>query len=260
MKITDFGISRATNSVPLTQTGAIMGTAFYLSPEQASGQPVTPASDIYSLGIVAYECLTGRRPFAGDTPVARRSRAGERRAAGLPATTYRPDVAPRDADARQGSPADRPASAGGTRPRAALETCAQQLRPARRRPRRTPCCRDDRRPATAATDGAPAARHQRRVPHWRALRRRAARCSPSSWRSCCAVALTLAAAPALRRRHPRAPSSTTTARARRGRAPRTTSARRRPRRRAALRGLGLTGRTRRVAASRGNARRYRDGR
>jgi serine/threonine-protein kinase len=69
VKITDFGIARATNSVPLTQTGAIMGTAYYISPEQASGQSVTPSSDVYSLGIVAYECLTGRRPFAGDTPV-----------------------------------------------------------------------------------------------------------------------------------------------------------------------------------------------
>ena len=69
VKITDFGIARATNSVPLTQTGAIMGTAYYISPEQASGGSVTPASDLYSLGIVAYECLSGRRPFAGDTPV-----------------------------------------------------------------------------------------------------------------------------------------------------------------------------------------------
>ena len=69
VKITDFGIARATNSVPLTQTGAIMGTAHYISPEQASGAAVTPASDIYSLGVVAYECLTGTRPFGGDTPV-----------------------------------------------------------------------------------------------------------------------------------------------------------------------------------------------
>jgi serine/threonine protein kinase len=69
VKVTDFGIARAANAVPLTQTGAIMGTAFYISPEQASGRPVTPASDIYSLGIVAYESLTGRRPFDGDTPV-----------------------------------------------------------------------------------------------------------------------------------------------------------------------------------------------
>jgi serine/threonine-protein kinase len=69
VKVTDFGISRASNSVPLTQTGAIMGTAFYISPEQASGRSVTPASDLYSLGVVAYECLSGRRPFGGDTPV-----------------------------------------------------------------------------------------------------------------------------------------------------------------------------------------------
>ena len=69
VKVTDFGIARATNAVPLTRTGAIMGTAYYISPEQASGRPVTPASDVYSLGIVAYECLTGGRPFDGDTPV-----------------------------------------------------------------------------------------------------------------------------------------------------------------------------------------------
>ncbi|HEX6919464.1 MAG TPA: protein kinase [Actinomycetes bacterium] len=69
VKITDFGIARAANSVPLTQTGAIMGTAYYISPEQASGGSVTPASDIYSLGVVAYECLSGQRPFRGDTPV-----------------------------------------------------------------------------------------------------------------------------------------------------------------------------------------------
>ncbi len=69
VKVTDFGIARATNAVPLTQTGAIMGTAYYISPEQASGRSVVPASDVYSLGIVAYECLTGSRPFDGDTPV-----------------------------------------------------------------------------------------------------------------------------------------------------------------------------------------------
>ncbi|MGH8938175.1 MAG: protein kinase domain-containing protein, partial [Actinomycetes bacterium] len=69
VRITDFGIARAVGAVPLTRTGAIMGTAFYISPEQASGGQITAASDLYSLGIVAYECLSGRRPFPGDTPV-----------------------------------------------------------------------------------------------------------------------------------------------------------------------------------------------
>ncbi|HSP37450.1 MAG TPA: protein kinase [Frankiaceae bacterium] len=70
VKVTDFGIARAADAVPLTRTGTVLGTAFYLSPEQAAGDDVGPPSDIYSLGIVAYECLTGRRPFAGTNPVA----------------------------------------------------------------------------------------------------------------------------------------------------------------------------------------------
>jgi serine/threonine-protein kinase len=70
VKVTDFGIARATDAVPLTKTGTVLGTAHYLSPEQASGRPITPASDVYSLGAVAYECLAGRRPFVGDNPVA----------------------------------------------------------------------------------------------------------------------------------------------------------------------------------------------
>src|SRR5665648_733941 len=69
VKITDFGISTAINQVPMTDSGMVMGTAQYLSPEQAIGKAATAASDIYSLGIVAYESLVGNRPFTGPTAV-----------------------------------------------------------------------------------------------------------------------------------------------------------------------------------------------
>lgn len=70
VKITDFGIARIADQVPLTATGQVMGTVQYLSPEQASGQAATASTDIYSLGIVAYESLAGRRPFTGESQVA----------------------------------------------------------------------------------------------------------------------------------------------------------------------------------------------
>jgi beta-lactam-binding protein with PASTA domain/tRNA A-37 threonylcarbamoyl transferase component Bud32 len=71
VKVTDFGIARAINTEEsLTQTGAVMGTATYFSPEQAEGIGVDSRSDIYSLGVVLYEMSTGRPPFLGDTPVA----------------------------------------------------------------------------------------------------------------------------------------------------------------------------------------------
>ena len=70
VKITDFGIARVANQVSLTQTGQVMGTVQYLAPEQATGKPATAAGDIYSLGIVAYEALAGKRPFKGETQMA----------------------------------------------------------------------------------------------------------------------------------------------------------------------------------------------
>ena len=70
VKITDFGIARSANQVSLTQTGQVMGTVQYLAPEQATGKAATAAGDIYSLGIVAYEALAGKRPFKGDSQMA----------------------------------------------------------------------------------------------------------------------------------------------------------------------------------------------
>ncbi len=71
VKVTDFGIARAFGGGDeLTQTGSVMGTATYFSPEQAQGKPVDPRSDLYSLGVVLFEMVTGRPPFLGDSPVA----------------------------------------------------------------------------------------------------------------------------------------------------------------------------------------------
>ncbi len=70
MKLTDFGIAKAADAVPVTRTGMVMGTAHYIAPEQASGAEAGPAGDVYSLGIVGYECLVGHRPFRAESAVA----------------------------------------------------------------------------------------------------------------------------------------------------------------------------------------------
>ncbi|WP_035012437.1 serine/threonine-protein kinase [Corynebacterium jeikeium] len=69
VKITDFGIAKAAAAVPLTRTGMVVGTAQYVSPEQAQGDQVGPASDVYSLGVVGFEMLAGYRPFSGESTV-----------------------------------------------------------------------------------------------------------------------------------------------------------------------------------------------
>lgn len=70
VKVTDFGIARAAGDATLTATGSVLGTAHYISPEQASGDKIGPATDIYSLGVVLYEMLTGTLPFTGDSALA----------------------------------------------------------------------------------------------------------------------------------------------------------------------------------------------
>ena len=88
VKVTDFGIARAGAS-SMTETGSILGTAHYLSPEQAQGGQVEAGSDLYSLGIVMYEMVTGTLPFTGDNPVAIAMQH-----------VHEPPVPPRDAGAR----------------------------------------------------------------------------------------------------------------------------------------------------------------
>jgi serine/threonine-protein kinase len=67
--LTDFGIARQAGAAQLTADGSVLGTASYISPEQAMGEKATPLSDIYALGVVAYQCLSGYRPFEGDNPL-----------------------------------------------------------------------------------------------------------------------------------------------------------------------------------------------
>jgi eukaryotic-like serine/threonine-protein kinase len=70
VKVTDFGVAQALGQGQGDQRELLVGTAGYLSPEQATGRPATAASDLYAVGVVAYECLAGRRPFTGEHPIA----------------------------------------------------------------------------------------------------------------------------------------------------------------------------------------------
>ncbi len=119
VKVTDFGIARASKSSTLTQTGMVMGTAHYVSPEQAEDHPLTPASDLYSLGVVAYECLTGQPPFDADTPVAIALRHVRDDPPPLPVDTPEP-VQELIAQILAKDPQDRPADGGEVANRASV--------------------------------------------------------------------------------------------------------------------------------------------
>jgi eukaryotic-like serine/threonine-protein kinase len=67
--LVDFGVARSTTGAGLTGTNVVMGSAHYMAPEQAEGKPITPATDVYALGAVAYTCLMGRPPYTGDNPL-----------------------------------------------------------------------------------------------------------------------------------------------------------------------------------------------
>ena len=113
LAVGDFGIARLADDTHMTQTGQVLGTAAYLSPEQAMGQPATAASDRYALAVVAYELLTGRRPFAGGPVTAQARQHVEDEPE--PASEAEPDLPPAiDAAFARGlakDPRDRPITA-----------------------------------------------------------------------------------------------------------------------------------------------------
>src|SRR5438034_4861310 len=110
VKITDFGIAHAAWSAPITQAGALVGTPAYLAPERVAGGPATPASDLYALGVVGYQCLTGEAPFGG-IPPEMAAAYRHRTLPPLPATVPA-GVAGLVLDLTARDPAARPASAG----------------------------------------------------------------------------------------------------------------------------------------------------
>src|SRR5260370_32320275 len=114
VKITDFGIASAVGSVSLTLAGTLPGTPGYLAPERAAGAPATAASDLYSLGVVAWECLAGAPPFTGtplEITLAHAHRALPRLPAALPGGSAKPV-----ADLTAKDPAAPPASAASAAP------------------------------------------------------------------------------------------------------------------------------------------------
>lgn len=145
LKIADFGIARAADTQPMTEIGTILGTAAYLAPEQAAGEPVTQTADIYSLGAVLYETLTGRAPYGFGTMselLTRRERESI-----PPVRDLQPDVPAELENVVMRCLARDPAF----RPQAA-EELAEALAGASPEPPTQPVPRRAQRPATAVTE------------------------------------------------------------------------------------------------------------
>jgi serine/threonine-protein kinase len=109
VKITDFGIAQADGETPVTRPGVLIGTPAYLAPERVTGAPASPATDLYSLGVVAYQCLTGHVPFEGEPLVVALAHLDQ----GMPALppSVPPGVAALVMELTRQDPADRPPSA-----------------------------------------------------------------------------------------------------------------------------------------------------
>jgi serine/threonine protein kinase len=120
--VSDFGIASTSGAATLTAPGTVLGTVGYLSPEQARGEPATPSSDRYSLAVVAFELLTGRRPFAADTPI---TEAFAHVNAPIPSATALDPALPPSIDAVF---RDALAKDPGSRPASALELVARLRR------------------------------------------------------------------------------------------------------------------------------------
>jgi serine/threonine protein kinase len=142
-KIADFGIAQLGGATTLTDAGTILGTAAYMSPEQAAGEPATRASDVYSFGVVLYRLLAGRPPFEANNPA--ELAAMHRMAQAAPISTLRRDISPALADLTMSAlakrPEERPASAAAlpelltldAPPTVAAETETRVLPASRRR-------------------------------------------------------------------------------------------------------------------------------
>ena len=179
-KVTDFGIARSLDVHGVTQTGTVLGTSDYIAPEQARGQKVDPKTDIYSLGVVLYELLTGEVPFSGDNFVA----VAMRHVSEPPPSVleHRPDCPVRR---RPRDPA-----CDGEGPGRSLRVDGRALRGARGLPRRAGRSRrrgrDDDRPAAAQAAPRETAARATAIPgRHRADRRSSRRFSSPAARTCC---------------------------------------------------------------------------